>query len=137
MKADDAYIEAFQTVVQDTENTTGLTLPWHIKQYVVHLLAERVKHDLQPRHTYAETVLAMTTARDAKSLGDSALWLTGVFPSVPQRNYKTEIGRIAYSRLTHESLWNTQLFVDLEEHMYPVRNFITQVIRPVHDPFHE
>jgi hypothetical protein len=136
MAVDDHYIDAFQDLVQDTELRTGYTLPQPIKLYVVMLLAERVEDDLQPRKTYAETVMEMNSRHDAKSLGDSALWLTGVFPHVPQRNYKTDIARIAYGKLSTHNMVNRELFECLEAYTYPVRDFITQAIRPVCDPFH-
>ena len=136
MAVDEHYIDAFHSIVHDTELRTGFTLPPELKLYVVVLLAERVTSDLQPRKTYAESMMEMNTRSDAKHLGDSALWLTGVFPNTPQRNYKTDIARVAYGRLSTHNMVNRDLFECLEAYTYPVRDFITQVIRPVCDPFH-
>jgi len=128
MGTDAHYIDAFTNLVQDTENRTGLTLPYHLKAYTVMILAERMTDGLQPRKTYAESIMEMEGSTGAKLLGDSALWLTGVYPGVAQRNYKTEIGRMAYSRLTTERLYNRDLFVDLERYIYTVRDFITYAV---------
>jgi len=125
------YEMAFRELVQDTEQRTGIELPWHISNYIIVLLADRLDSvTFLPRNTYAESLLSIRDRTDAKTLGDNCLWVTGVFPnkSRPPRSYVTDIGRSAYTHCTH-SYANRELFEQLSTHFEYIRDFVTHTIR--------
>jgi hypothetical protein len=54
----DYYMDAFYSVVKDTQEHTGLTLPHHLEAYVVMLLASKVDQpDFLPTGTFAQSYM--------------------------------------------------------------------------------
>jgi len=120
----DVYQTAFYGVVRETQESTGLTLPDDIECYVVMLLAEHIdKNDFLPKKSFAESYLTITKSRNAKELGDTCLFVSGVFPDYGDSNYITHIGRSSYSQIT--TSLNHDLFESLSKHFVFLRDFIS------------
>ena len=120
----DLYQTAFYGVVRETQVSTGLTLPDDIECYVVMLLAEHIdKNDFLPKKSFAESYLTITKSRNAKELGDTCLFVSGVFPDYGDSNYITHIGRSSYSQIT--TSLNHDLFESLSKHFVFLRDFIS------------
>ena len=118
------YQTAFYGVVRETQESTGLTLPDDIECYVVMLLAEHIdKNDFLPKKSFAESYLTITKSRNAKELGDTCLFVSGVFPDYGDSNYITHIGRSSYSQIT--TSLNHDLFESLSKHFVFLRDFIS------------
>jgi hypothetical protein len=100
----DAYVSVFADCVRSTAQQTGIELPTHIEHYAVALLAVHVdRADFLPRTTFAQALYNISNARTAKELGDTCLFVTGVFPSYGvNRQYYSDIGRTAYSTIELE-----------------------------------
>ena len=120
----DVYQTAFYEVVRETQESTGLTLPNDIECYVVMLLADHLdKNDFLPKMSFAESYLTITKSRNAKELGDTCLFVSGVFPEYGDSNYITHIGRSSYSQIT--TSLNHDLFESLSKHFVFLRDFIS------------
>ena len=100
----DAYVSVFADCVRSTAQQTGIELPYHIEHYAVALLAVHVdRADFLPRTTFAQALYNISNARTAKELGDTCLFVTGVFPEYGvNRQYYSDIGRTAYSTIELE-----------------------------------
>jgi hypothetical protein len=118
----DVYQAAFFDVVRETQESTGLTLPNDIECYVVMLLADHLDNsDFLPKKSFAESYLTITKSSNAKELGDTCLFVSGVFPAYGNTDYFIEIGRSSYSRIT---TLNYELFESLSKHFIFLRDFI-------------
>ena len=100
----DAYVRVFADCVRSTAQQTGIELPYHIEHYAVALLAVHVdRADFLPRSTFAQALRNISNARTAKELGDTCLFVTGVFPRYGvNRRYYTDIGKTAYGSIELE-----------------------------------
>ena len=77
----DAYYSAFYDVVKNTQSSTGYDLPHHIEAYIVMLLTDFVdRDDIPPDLTFTEMFLTIKSSHQAKELGDTCLFVSGVFP---------------------------------------------------------
>jgi hypothetical protein len=123
----DAYTTALFDVVKETSATRGYDLPEPIEAYVVMLLANFVdKKDFLP-DTFATAFLTIKNSRDAKSLGDTCLFVSGVFPSIGERKglsrrYYQDIGSSSYEIVAGEK--HPELFNTLATHF----NFLSEFI---------
>tara|TARA_B110000090_G_scaffold85403_1_gene97082 strand:+ start:397 stop:822 length:426 start_codon:yes stop_codon:yes gene_type:complete len=111
----DAYTTALFDVVKETSATRGYDLPEPIEAYVVMLLASHVeKPDFLPE-TFGTTFMQLKTSNQAKELGDTCLFVAGVFPSIGERKglkrrYYQDIGSSSYEMVAgdrHPELFNT------------------------------
>ena len=105
----DEYIYAFRGVVQDTQNSTGFDLPEHVEAYIVMFLADHVeKLDFLPRNSFAETLLQLRPGdRTAKELGDTCLFVAGVFPEFGSkhginRRFYQDMGSTSYDLVSQQ-----------------------------------
>ena len=100
----DAYVQVFQSCVERTREQTGIELPKHIEHYVVALLATHIdRPDFLPKTSFAELILTLDSKKNAKYIGDTCLFLTGVFPTYGiNKRYYSDIGRTAYSTIELE-----------------------------------
>lgn len=120
----DAYTNAFYGIVRDTQDTHGYELPNHLEAYIVMLLAHHVERPFfEPDSSFAEKYLQLKTNRTAKELGDTCLFVSGVFPTYGRRkglrkSYYTNIGISSYSQIQSE------LFSELALHFDFLSNFI-------------
>ena len=120
----DAYTNAFFTVVNETQESTGYELPVHLEHYVVMVLAIHIdKPNWHPEESFAEAYLKMNSRSNAKELGDICLFVSGVFPNYGSkkglpRSYFQDIGKSSYSQVTGE------LFTDLSLHFDFLSDFI-------------
>jgi hypothetical protein len=123
----DEYASAFYDVVKDTRNRTGIEMPEYIEHYIVCLLASHVdKSDFLPTKTFAESILKISNSRDAKTLGDTCLFVTGIFPEYGLNvEYYSSIGKMSYNRCTHNL--NIELFETLSKHFDHIRFFINHI----------
>tara|TARA_A200000159_G_scaffold54095_1_gene50125 strand:- start:390 stop:821 length:432 start_codon:yes stop_codon:yes gene_type:complete len=120
----DFYQSAFYGVVKETQESSGYTLPVDIESYVVMLLADHLdKPNFLPESTFAESYLKLKNSRDAKALGDSCLFVTGVFPDYGiDQDYYIGIGQSSYNSISYGM--NKDLFNDLSKHFKFLRYFI-------------
>lgn len=124
----DAYTNAFYGIVRNTQDIHGYELPEHLEAYIVMLLAYHVERpNFLPDTSFAEKYLALDTRTDAKSLGDTCLFVSGVFPNLGKnkglnKNYYTNIGIGSYS-----SMYGT-LFEELATHFVFLSDFIEVTI---------
>lgn len=120
----DAYTNAFYGIVRETQDLHGYDLPQHLEAYIVMLLANHVEHpDFLPNTSFAEKYLSIESRKDAKSLGDTCLFVSGVFPSMGKRkgldrSYYTNIGIGSYSSMYGD------LFEELAKHFLFLSDFI-------------
>ena len=120
----DFYQSAFYGLVKETQETSGYTLPVELESYVVMLLADKVdKPNFLPETSFAESYLELRNSRDAKSLGDNCLFVTGVFPTYGiDIDYYIGIGQNSYNRISYGM--NKELFDSLSIHFRFLRKFI-------------
>ena len=123
----DAYTSALFDVVKETSATRGYDLPEPIEVYVVMLLANFVdKPDFLP-DTFAQAYLTIKTTSQAKDLGDTCLFVAGVFPSIGERKglgrrYYQDIGSSSYEIVAGEK--HPELFNTLATHFNFLSDFI-------------
>lgn len=129
----DAYIDAFYGVIKQTQTSSGYELPEHIESYIVILLASHIeKVNFLPNNSFAETYLNLTYKdRNAKDLGDTCLFVSGVFPAYGNkhginRRYYQDVGISSYQIAS--SLMNEELFTQLSDHFYFLSDFIEQTV---------
>jgi len=131
----DYYTNAFYSVVKETQDTTGLTLPHHIEAYVVMLLASKVDQpDFLPKGTFGETYMK---SLNPKELGDTCLFVTGVFPEYGKKHglkkkYYQDIGIGSYS--VAADYMNGELFGTLATHFAFLAEFIEVTVRNPNTP---
>ena len=120
----DFYTSAFYSVVKETQESSRYTLPVGIESYVVMLLADNLdKPNFLPESTFAESYLKLRNSRDAKALGDTCLFVTGVFPDYGiDQDYYIGIGQSSYNSISYGM--NKDLFNDLSKHFKFLRHFI-------------
>lgn len=120
----DAYTDAFFGIVRETQKTTGYQLPVHLEHYVVMVLSLHIdKADWQPEKSFAEAYMQISNRTNAKQLGDTCLFVCGVFPAYGNkkgltRSYFQNIGKSSYSQVTGE------IFQDLSLHFDFLTDFI-------------
>ena len=123
----DAYTSALFDVVKETSATRGYDLPEPIEAYVVMLLANFVdKPDFLP-DAFGTTLLQLKTGAEAKKLGDTCLFVAGVFPTIGERKglkrrYYQDIGSTSYEIVAE--VQNPELFSTLATHFNFLSNFI-------------
>lgn len=122
----DAYTNAFYSVVKDSQSQTGFELPEHLEAYIVMLLANHIdKPSFLPEESFAIAYLKLGDAKklSSKQLGDTCLFVCGVFPTLGlkkglNKNYYANIGMSSYRNM------HGQIFGDLADHF----NFLSQFI---------
>src|SRR5210317_2490477 len=114
---EDAYRVAFYDVVKETQAKTGYDLPENLEAYVVMLLAHNIdRPDFLPEDSFAQAYLKLSRPADlsAKELGDTCLFVTGVFPTYGRkhginRRYYQDIGIGSYemvAEVMHRDLFS-------------------------------
>jgi len=132
----DAYYEAFYDVVKDTQKRTGLDLPHHVEAYVVMLLSDFVdRDDFPPETSFAEMFLTIRSDHQAKQLGDTCLFVSGVIPDLKKhrginRRYYQDLGSTSYDMA---SKMNQELFPVLSKHFVFLSEFIETAIHSSKD----
>ena len=122
----DEYIPIMYDIVQDTSHTTGVQLPVDVEHYIVALLASHVdKPDFFPK-TLAESYLTINNYRDAKTLGDTCLFVAGIFPDYKLNSkYVSDVGKSSYIHVS-ESIHN-ELFKTLGLHFDYLSKFLNSI----------
>lgn len=126
----DAYVDVFRTVVKETQNESGLELPEALEAYIVMLLASKLDAvDFLPKGGFGKNylMLTQTSKQNAKELGDTCLFVTGVFPKYGSKyninqSYYVNIGISSYELAARSLNYNT--FYLLAKHFEFLRNFI-------------
>ena len=126
----DAYRVAFYDVVKETQAKTGYDLPEHLEAYVVMLLAYNIdRPNYLPEDSFAEAYLRLSRPADlsAKELGDTCLFVTGVFPTYGRkhglnRKYFQDIGAGSYEIVAE--VMHPDLFKELATHFHFLSDFI-------------
>jgi len=125
----DAFTNAFFSVVREAQETSGYELPVHLEHYVVMVLAVHIdKPNWHPEQSFAEAYLKLNNRSNAKELGDTCLFVSGVFPNFGSRkglsrSYFQNIGKTSYSQVSGE------LFSDLSLHFDFLSDFIDIAVR--------
>lgn len=126
----DAYVDAFRSIVLETQANTGFELPIDLEAYVVMLLAYYIdKPNYLPEQSFAQAYLKLRRPADftAKELGDACLFVTGVFPTYGtkhglNRRYFQDIGIGSYEMVAE--VMNIDLFSQLATHFTFLSEFI-------------
>jgi len=126
----DVYRVAFYDVVKEAQADTGYELPENIEAYVVMLLAHNLdRPDCFPEKSFAEAYFKLKRPADlsAKELGDTCLFVTGVFPTYGQkhglnRRYFQDIGIGSYEMVAE--VMHPDLFTQLATHFHFLSDFI-------------
>jgi hypothetical protein len=134
----DAYANAFYSVVKETQEKTGLELPEPLEAYVVMLLAHNIdRPHFLPERSFAEAYLKLRrpAGYSAKELGDACLLISGAFPSYGtkhglNRKYYQDIGISSYD-LVAQTL-NGELFRTLSVHFVFLSEFINIITTPTY-----
>ena len=127
----DSYTWAFYKVVKEVQAKTGFELPHNVESYITILLAKHIdKKDFLPRRTFAESFLNLcySSWQDSAALGDTCLFMTGVFPDYNTSkgfdvDYFSNIGKTSYSQAidrSYDTIYNT-----LSQNFDFVRDFIS------------
>ena len=133
---EDAYSSAFYNVVKETQCKSGYDLPVEIESYIVMLLASFIdKPNFVPEKTFAICYLTLQeqSKYDAKTLGDTCLFVRGVFPNYGSRyglnkNYYTQIGKSSYESVSE--VLHPELFGKLANHFDFLGDFIQLSVKP-------
>ena len=133
----DEYTSALFDVVKESSATRGYDLPEPIEAYIVMLLASYVdKPDFLPEQTFGQMFFKLKTTDEAKNLGDTCLFVAGVFPSIGERHginrrYYQDIGSTSYEMVAGAR--HPELFTALAKHF----NFLSEFIEvTVHSSKH-
>jgi len=123
----DAYRTALFDVVKDTSVNHGYDLPEPIEAYVVMLLASYVDKPNFLPDTFAQAFLTIKSTKEAKELGDTCLFVAGVFPTIGERKglkrrYYQDIGSTSYEMVAE--VMHPELFTPLATHFEFLSNFI-------------
>lgn len=126
----DAYVDVFRQVVKETQHDTGVELPLELEAYVVMLLASKIETvDILPKEGFGRSYLKLHQASkyNAKELGDTCLFVTGVFPAYGKKynidsSYYVNIGVSSYE-LAAKTL-NYSTFLLLAKQFEFLRYFI-------------
>ena len=132
----DEYTTAFYDIVKEASETTGYQLPVEIESYVVMLLADKIdKPNFLPETSFAESLLALKQPYrlTAKELGDTCLFVTGVFPEYGiSVDYYSNIGKNSYTLI--QQGMNVALFSSLATRFDFIRKFINLTVNPKNSP---
>lgn len=123
----DAYKTALFDVVKETSVKRGFDLPEQIEAYIVMLLADHVDKPHFLPDTFAEAFLSIKHPKEAKELGDTCLFVAGVFPTIGERKglkrrYYQDIGSTSYEMVAE--VMHPELFTPLATHFEFLSNFI-------------
>lgn len=129
----DVYVDAFRSVVKQTQAETGYELPEAVEAYVVMLLAHNMERpNFLPERSFSQAYMKLRRPADysAKELGDACLFVSGVFPQYGRkhglnRRYYQDIGITSYDMVAE--VFNRSLFSTLSTHFIFVSDFITVV----------
>jgi hypothetical protein len=123
-------------LVKDAQSTTGYELPLEVEAYVVMLLADKLdKPNFLPEKTFAEAYLSLKQPYrlTAKELGDTCLFVTGVFPDYGMSiDYYSNIGKSSYNLATTNL--DIEIFELLALRFDFVREFINIATKPKYSP---
>ena len=132
---DDSYASAFYDIVKETQSKTGYELPIDVESYVVMLLASFIKRpDFLPEKSFAQCYLTLQEQNkyDAKTLGDTCLFVRGVFPNYGKKyginkNYYSRIGISSYESVSE--VLQPALFSQLASHFNFLGDFIQMSVK--------
>ena len=133
----DAYTTALFDVVKESSAKRGYDLPEPIEAYIVMLLASYVdKPDFLPEQTFGQMFFKLKTTDEAKNLGDTCLFVAGVFPSMGERHginrrYYQDIGSTSYEMVAGAR--HPELFTALATHFNFLSEFIETTIHSSKD----
>ena len=130
---EDAYRSAFFGIVKETQDKTGYELPDHIEVYLVMLLSHQTdRPNFLPETSFAEMFLTANTPQKRKELGDTCLFVSGVFPYIGEkrginRSYYSDIGITSYEMLS--DFWQPELFLQLAQYFDFLSEFIEVALK--------
>lgn len=136
----DEYRSAFYDVVKETQAKTGFDLPEQLEAYVVMLLAYNIdRPNFLPEDSFAEAYLRLQRPADmtAKELGDTCLFVSGVFPTYGnrrglKRSYFQNIGVVSYEMVAE--VMHRDLFTQLAHHFHFLSDFIDEATHSKNKP---
>lgn len=126
----DQYTLVFYEVIQETKIRSGYHIPEDLESYLVMLLSYYMDRPAYlPAESFAEAYLKLKNPANhcAKELGDTCLFMTGMFPTYGSkhgldRKYFSNIGIGSYE-LAAESM-HKELFSNLARHFNLLSEFI-------------
>ena len=127
----DEYFVPMNEIVLNTQTETGYELPEDVTVYVSALLSSFIdKPDFLPERSFSEAYykLQHKSSTEAKELGDTCLFLSGVFSGYGKRyglnkGYYKEIGSSSYYIASYKK--NNLVFSMLSKNFDFVADFIT------------
>jgi len=133
----DEYFLPFNDMIVNTRKETGHALPENVEVYVSALLASFIdKPDFLPERSFAEaySILNNKDYTSAKQLGDTCLFLSGVFPKYGSRyglnkTYYRHIGSSSYG-IASERL-QQDVFQLLSRHFDFIAEYIQVSTKPI------
>lgn len=97
-------INGIRSILKETIDTHGWTIPTPVFEYTVRILAEKVDTvPWQPEPSYAEAYMSIKTPTEALALGNTCFFTRSVFPELLERrglkaDYFVELGQGSYDR---------------------------------------
>jgi len=130
----DVYTNLFYDAVQESMEFNGWELPDDISNYIIMLLASRVEEsNILPDPNFAMAFLSLRKPADirAKELGDTCLFVTGVYPEFGKkkglnRRYFHDIGSTSYELFSENH--HPELFFKMSKHFAHLSDFIGIVV---------
>lgn len=132
----DEYTRSFHRIFQEIRHESGYEIPEEVETYVVMLLSNYVdKPDFLPETSFAAefSKLDKFSSLSAKQLGDTCLFLSGLFPLYGRKyglnkTYYKDIGKSSYDLAS--KLLNEQLFSVLAWQFDFIASYIHLATKP-------
>ena len=136
----EVYHEPLRQVIKETSVETGYVLPVQIEMYVIELLVYYIdRPNFLPEQTFTESLYKLDhrSSFSAKDLGDTCLFVTGVFPNYGKKyglnkSYYKNIGKTSYDQASR--ILNHELFSALCTHFEVIGKFINKATNPRQTP---
>lgn len=100
-----AAVNGFKTLMLETADRQGWSIPKPIVNYTVRILADQLdRNPWQPEPSYAERYMTIRTASEAQAFGDVCWFTRAVFPELGERrglssSYYVQLGEGSYDRV--------------------------------------
>lgn len=102
-------VKGFRTLLEETNELHGWTIPDFVIDYEARLLAEKIdKVPWQPEPSYAERYMQLKNPRQALALANTCWFTRAVFPELGTRrgltsSYYTQLGSSCYEMVLRHS----------------------------------
>ena len=126
----DAYVDKFSLLIQETSQRTGTYLPHKIESYLTYLLASHVERADFFRDPVALRYMSLSSHHSAKDLGDNCLVIAGIFSGLRgmDDSYYVNIGRGSYHVAADAT--GSEIFERLADDFVEYKRFLNQIGPP-------